>query len=188
MLAAQTRVHAERERVVEIEERGQQHFTLAGVFEDPAEGLAHLLLGRSQRGDAGGREHDPDRPAVSGNGLTRNECPIDQAVDDRGDRGLRDGQAFGQQGCAFVAARYEREHPELREREVACGRGPLEGAGRERQGPGGSGEVGGMFAHARQGTEPLESRTIYAGQEGAPLRVDSTLGSPPVAALSSPSR
>jgi xylulokinase len=160
-LAAQTRLHAQRERVVEIEERAEQRVSLAGVLEDPIQGLAHLLLGCTKRGDTARSQRDPDRPAVAGDGFARDEAAVDQAVDDRGDRGLRDREPFGQQRGAFVSGGDQREHPELREGEIARRRGALHGAGRERQGPSGSGKIGGTFNHARQGTEPLESRTIY---------------------------
>ena len=147
--AAQPRLHASRERVIEIEERSEQHVSVAGVFEDPTQGLAHLLFGRTQRHDPGRSERDPDRPAVAYDGLARNQPAVDQPIDDCGDRGLGDRQPFGQQRGAFVAGRDQREHPELGEGEVARGRGPLECSGRERQRPCGAGKVGGTYGHER---------------------------------------
>ena len=52
---------------------------------------------------------------------------------------------------ALVARRDEGEDPELGQREVARRRGPFEGAGRQRQRPGGPRQVGGGIGHGRPG-------------------------------------
>ena len=103
-------------------------------------------------------EREPDRAPVAGDRLRASTKPaLDETVDDRGDRRLGDREPVGEQRRPLVARRDQGEHPELGEREVARRRGPLQRAGRERQGPGRPGAGRGRASHRDQDTEPLEA-------------------------------
>ena len=88
----------------------------------------------SRRGHA-----QADRAAVSLDRLAGQVAPLDEAVDDRADARLGDGEPSGQEGCPLVAGRDQGQDPVLGEGEVAGG--PLEHPGRAARssGPPGAG-------------------------------------------------
>ena len=59
------------------------------------------------------------RPAVAGHGLAGQAAPLDQPVDDGGDRGLGDREPLGHERRPLVAAGDQRQHAVLGERQVA---------------------------------------------------------------------